>query len=264
MYDSHMHSNLSFDSTMSMEEACEQAFKNNLQGVCFTEHLDLDQANGEDNLPDYQESIRQVKELQKKWQGQLEICRGVEVGLQLHLAERNKIALAGSQADLIIGSIHDIDGFDLYRQEYSRGKTRKETYRAYLQRLYELVKTNDYFHILGHLDVITRDASFEDRNITMAEFGDEIDAILKAIISQNRGIEINTSGWKYGLSQPHPSLEVVKRYKELGGDVITCGSDAHRVQTVGYKLAEAYAYLREAGFKYVSFFKQGKEEKKPL
>ena len=47
-----------------------------------------------------------------------------------------------------------------------------------------------------------------------------------------KGIELNTGGFKYGLGHPNPCEDIIKRYKELGGEIITLGSDAHKCESL--------------------------------
>ena len=51
-------------------------------------------------------------------------------------------------------------------------------------------------------------------------------------------------------------LPVLNIYKEVGGELITVGSDAHRTENVGRGVPEAYALLAQAGFRYVTLYEK--------
>ena len=96
--------------------------------------------------------------------------------------------------------------------------------------------------------------------MNLSEFSEKIDEILKLLISKGKGIEVNTSGLRYGVGSPHPSFEIIQRYHSLGGEIITIGSDAHKPEHIGYKFDTAYELLDKAGFKYVTIFKNRKPD----
>ena len=83
---------------------------------------------------------------------------------------------------------------------------------------------------------------------------------LKVLISKNIGLELNTAGLKYGLSFAHPQVEVLKRYRELGGEIITVGSDGHKPEHLAYDFHKVPDILEEAGFSYYTIFKNRKPE----
>lgn len=81
-----------------------------------------------------------------------------------------------------------------------------------------------------------------------------IEEILKTLISNGKGIEINTAGFKYGLGHPNPHEKVLKLYHELGGEIITIGSDAHECKHLAYDFEKVPEILKNCGFRYYSEF----------
>ena len=89
---------------------------------------------------------------------------------------------------------------------------------------------------------------------------DIIETILKKLIDKGKGIEINTAGLRYGMGAPNPDLPVLKLYHDLGGEIITVGSDAHKPEDVAVYHKQAYQNLNEAGFRYYTIFKNRKPQ----
>ena len=129
-----------------------------------------------------------------------------------------------------------------------------------MQELYECVKKYNRFHVLGHIDIIRRYGSYTDKTIKYCDYSDIIDEIFKLLIYNGKGIEINTSGYRYRLESTMPDFELLKRYRELGGEILTIGSDAHTTQHIAEQFANAHYLADKAGFKYIARFPEGKPE----
>lgn len=108
--------------------------------------------------------------------------------------------------------------------------------------------------MLGHLDYVVRYGKNQAESYAWYQYADCIDEILKHLIYNGKGLELNTAGLKYGLGFAHPYPEILRRYKELGGEIITIGSDAHRPEHIAYDFAKAKEILKRFGFKYYSQF----------
>ena len=102
---------------------------------------------------------------------------------------------------------------------------------------------------------MSRYGLYEDNAVNYMEFSSLIDAVLKELIERGKGIEINTSGYRYGINDCYPDIEILKRYKALGGEIVTVGSDAHFPRDVADHIGAAYDMLNIAGYKYVTVFK---------
>ena len=132
--------------------------------------------------------------------------------------------------DFVIGSSHVVHGIDPYYPHYYDGRSEDEAYLEYFESILENLHTNVDFDVYGHLDYVVRYGGYENKVIDYEEFRDILDAILAELIKKDKGIEINTSGIRYGLPNPHPNIDIIRRFKELGGKIITIGSDAHKVE----------------------------------
>ncbi len=261
MYDQHLHTTISMDGKMTMEEACRRAFELGLEGICFTEHQEYgataQKAAGEapGYLIDEDLYAAGFREVQARWAGSLWLGKGVELGLRPDALDFDREYVKDRPLDLVLGSCHSVDGLELYGGEYCAGKTQAEAYHGYLACLHEMVEAFADFDVLGHLDLVRRNDCYPDREMPLSEYGAEIDAVLETLIRRGQGIEINAGGYRYGMDSANPSLEIVRRYRQLGGEIVTCGSDSHYVKTLGGSLDLAYQTAREAGFRYVAVFR---------
>jgi histidinol-phosphatase (PHP family) len=229
--DSHVHTNWSPDADpeATFEAMIAAAKAAGLTRLVFTDHVDIDAVHPLFHTPiDYDAYIQAFRKIQRT--APIEIVLGVEVGYQSHVKEEIQAFLDRYDFDFVILSIHYLEQKDLYTQEYFAGKTKEEAYSIYFDTLYEAITTIEGFDVVGHLDYIPRYAPFDDYDL--ASHQHQIDRILRALIQQGNGIEINTSGY-LTEGRMYPRVEVVQRFLELGGTTITIGSDAHRPSEIG-------------------------------
>lgn len=260
MYDYHLHSINSADGRLTVDEVCREMAKQNFREIAITDHLDYNCPGGGDSLLDYQKLSAEIKEARDRYQDQMNIALAIEIGLQPASLIKNQEFLKTHSFDFIIGSIHHVDGLEIFNGDYCRGKKREEAYSHYLEEVLRMVRDFSEFNVLGHLDVIRRFPGFENRRLETGEFSEFLEEILRTLAETGRGIEVNSSGYRYGLDDTLPSVSIVRRFRELGGEIVTVGSDAHRIGTYGYKIGESFRVLKEAGFQYLSVFRQGKPQ----
>ena len=264
--DYHVHSSFSSDSQTPMEEMIERAIQLGLQRLCFTDHMDFDYPHKGDIIfvfdPDaYVSKLQQLKEQYSK---QIEILTGVELGLQPmpHVIEYYHSLRQKYSFDYAIGSTHVLDYADPYLPEFWEHRTKEDTLRAYFQSIINHCKLfGNYFNCYGHLDYIIRYVPTEDgrkADYYYEDNADLLDEALKTIIHYGKGIEINTSGYKYGLGYAHPKVAILKRYLELGGEIITVGSDAHKPEHLCYDFHLVPELLKGLGYTYYTTFVGGK------
>lgn len=265
LWDTHMHTFFSGDSEASADSMIEAAINCGLDGICITDHQDYDYPGNPDmftlNLPAYRDCIRNM---QHRYAGRLPVRFGIELGLQPHLAKIHANLLKEYDFDFVIGSSHVVHHADPYYPAYYEGKTEAEAYREYFASIIENIQAFDDFDVYGHIDYVVRYGPNKNREYSYARYADLIDGILKLLIAKNRGIELNTAGFKYGLRHPNPTEDILRRYRELGGEIITIGADAHKPEHVAYDFAKVPAILKEAGFRYYTVFKERKAEFLPL
>lgn len=246
--DYHTHS-ISPDANLPMRDMCQAAVERGLTELAVTDHYEF-YAHGikgryfhEDYLKAYWESLEACRE---EFAGRLVIRSGMEFG-QLHMAQREAFDIIRKYPfDYLIGSIHKIENVDLEHMEYTE-RTVPQIVTSYYRHLAELSAYGEY-DCLGHLDLVKRYAIRNGHQVDYEMCAEYIDEILKNVIARGKGIEVNTSGLRQGIGETMPGLRTLKRYRELGGTVITVGSDAHRPQDVGTDLDGAAKLLKEAGF----------------
>ncbi|MFG6384341.1 MAG: histidinol-phosphatase HisJ family protein [Lachnospiraceae bacterium] len=260
LWDTHMHTHFSGDSMANTYEMVQASRKAGLDGICFTDHLDLDYlAQSPDKfLIDFPEYFREIQEIQLQFLNQFPVYIGVELGLQPHLEHKLPAIIQEYPFDFVIGSSHMVHHMDPYYSDYYQGKTEDEAYLEYFESILENLAVFDCFDVYGHLDYVVRYGPNTNHYYTYEKFSDVIDHILQMLIQKGKGIEINTGGFKYGLGHPNPTEKILKRYRELGGEIITIGADAHTPKHVAYDFQKVPNILKEAGFKYYTVYQKRK------
>lgn len=263
--DFHTHSSFSGDSDTPPEEVIQAGISQGLSCLCFTDHLDADYPYENDSFNlDAEAYFTALRPLQEKWKTKLDIRIGAELGLQPHLGDFYQTYVNQSPFDFIIGSTHLVDRVDPYYPDFWEIHSPQEGIRRYLEVTLEDIKAFDNFDVYGHLDYIIRYIPAEPRKFIYKDYADLVDEILKFLIQNGKGIEINTGGYKAGLGVPNPCPDILRRYLELGGEILTMGSDAHFPRYVGYFFDEAQEILRACGFRYFTVFRERKPEFIPL
>lgn len=261
--DCHLHSHNSGDSHTPMEEMILQGIRQGLKTMCFTEHNDFQypDAPGEPgsifllNTDSYLYELIQLKE---KYKDQIQILFGVELGLQpeQEVFRQNAVYARSYDFDFIIGSSHICHGMDPYFPAFFEGRSEEEAYREYFTSILENIKKFQNFDVYGHLDYVVRYGPGKDADYSYAKYRDILDKILTTLIDKEKGIEINTGGLNRGMKDLHPCVDIIKRYRELGGEIITVGSDAHKPEDIAAHFDRAGQVLKECGFDYYCIFEK--------
>ncbi|TCO73163.1 histidinol-phosphatase HisJ family protein [Marinisporobacter balticus] len=261
MYDYHVHTLFSKDSTMKVEEGIRRAVEIGLKEIAFTDHAEINVWRPGDvivddlfEIPIYIDKMYQYKE---KYKDKINIKLGIEIGLQREEKDRIAQIIDEYPFDFVIGSSHTIEKYDLYFRQLFQEKTKKEAYERYFQEVLKIVQEIESYNVYGHLDLVRRYAYGEYEDISICNIEMEIiEEILKVIIQKGKGIEVNTSGFRYGIDSTNPDIDVLKLYKDLGGEIITVGSDAHKKEDIGYRIGETYDILKDIGYKYITTFER--------
>lgn len=277
--DYHLHCEFSDDSRERMETQIERAIELKLDEICFTDHVDYgikkdwsegnivwrggdamsSGVEGKDPLANvnYPEYFSKIDRMRETYKGQIVIKKGLEFGIQSITADqfRELYNKYRDELDFVLFSMHQVNNLEFWTQDFQRGKTQKEYNEEYYREIYETQKIFKDYSVLAHLDLIIR----YDKNgvYPFENVKDMIAEILKLAIADGKGIELNTSSWKYGLSDTQPSRAILKLYKDLGGRILTVGSDAHVAKMLADHLDEGYRILRdEIGFKEICTFEK--------
>lgn len=258
LWDAHMHTCFSGDCQALMEDMAESSFQKGLPGITFTDHLDWDYHETPGlfdlKLEEYQQS---VSRLQNRCQSKtFQILFGIELGLQPHLSVRHKNLLETFPFDFVIGSSHVVHGTDPYYPAYFQNREPKEAYREYYESILENISAFSDFDSYGHLDYVFRYGPKGTAEDTYSNYAEIVDAILRELIRHDKALEVNTGAYRCGLKQPNPGVKILKRYRELGGELLTIGADAHKPEHVGLCFDQLGALLKSLGYKEYAVFRQ--------
>lgn len=259
--DYHLHSSFSGDSDTPMEKMILRGIELGLTQMCFTEHNDFDypvtvsEPEGffELNPDAYLYDLLCLKE---KYAGRIRILFGVELGLQPHLSKQNAAFAKAHDYDFIIASSHLCGGRDPFYPSFYEGRTQEEAYREYFTSILDNLRVYSNFDVYGHLDYMVRYGPKKDEGYSYEAYRDIFDAILTRLIDMEKGIEINTKGLDKGLRDANPCAGVLRRYRELGGEIVTVGSDAHTPEQIAACFDRAADILKDCGFRYYATFEK--------
>ena len=243
MFDFHMHSRVSFDGHDTGEALAKTALERGLKEICFTDHLDYDPLGKMGNLAfDTEQYNLEYDGLEIPG---LIIRRGMEFGMDRHNAARFREDLKRRQFDFVLGSIHFVDDLDVYFEEFWAGKTVFQAERRCLEETLACVELHDDFDVLAHLSYISKTHCHPaPRPLPYEEHREIIDEILCALARKGKGLELNTSGMDR-CGGFLPTADIFRRFRELGGEIVTVGSDAHRCDRVGQYSFEACSILKD-------------------
>lgn len=250
--DQHVHSKVSHDGISTYQEHISFAREHNISEITFTEHYD-DYTGLETNLRTLDISNYKKEYLKNKDDSIVKTNFGIEIGLRPESYDKIKSMVKDNNFDFIIGSSHITCGKDMaYDKTFFEGLTSHQAVLKYLNEVLEnVILYNNEFDVYGHIDYVIRyiikNYGNEMSRIDYNEFKEILDEILSIIIKKDKGIEINTSGIRYKLGAPHPNIEIIKRYKELGGKIITIGSDAHQAIDLASNFDTVYDMLISSG-----------------
>lgn len=263
MYDYHTHTDFSDDSATPMNEMLEAAIAMGMKEIAITDHYDPDYPDPnfpfEVDFPSYHRALTAAEEI---YGSRLGVIKGLEIGIQHgETLEKCKAAAISFPYDFLIGSFHSFDGVDLYTAPYHEMED-SLILPAYYSYVHDCLRNYTDYDVLGHLNVIDRYLSIIP-DYTLA--GDEIDAILRLLADEGKGIEINTSSWRYGMGdRTHPTLPMLRRFRDLGGEILTIGSDAHRPEDLGSRFEDAVEMAVAAGFRYFATYRNRVPSMLPL
>ena len=246
IFDSHSHTEFSADSSMTAIEAMDAAEALGL-GLVITEHLDIGFPGEKPFDFEPEEYFAKYAKLRGE-----KLALGVEVGLTESNFEDNLAFIARGSFDLVIGSLHVLNGRDLYYPETYAGLEKEAVYRRYLTNMAALVREHRYIDVLGHIDYIARYAPYADGELDYPTYAVEIDDVFAAALETDTVPELNTR--RLGSDRALDSLAMIyRRYRELGGKFVTLGSDAHQKKAVGANFDRAKKIAADAGLKIVTF-----------
>lgn len=259
--DYHIHTEYSNDCRMPMEQLVQEAIRLGLDEICFTDHVDYGVKWDRDDPAaapyfhtepfsrlnvDYPRYVQQVLALREKYAGRITLRLGMEFGMQVHTIPRYEALFARWPFDFVLLSVHQVEDREFWNQDFQRGRTQEEYQQRYYQELLALVQRYHHYSVLAHMDLVARydpagPYPFEALRPVLTE-------ILRTVIADGKGLEVNTSCHRYGLQDLTPSRDILRLYRDLGGRILTLGSDSHKPGHLGAYLSETRQQLRELGF----------------
>jgi histidinol-phosphatase (PHP family) len=265
--DYHTHTRFSCDCETEMSVMCEAAIARGLREIAFTDHVDF----GPNDPPGYfkpAEYLRSMEQCRSRYGDRLTIRAGAELGEPHLFANEAQAVLNAGAFDFVIGSAHyaallpsspdSPDGPTLQCawSESFFDQPLHQAYEAYFRQVVALAARGE-FDVLGHVDLVKRDACHYNKAYDgPGPYADMIRAALRSVIERGKGIEINTSPLYKGkgMTEPCPSLEILRWYRELGGEILTIGSDAHTPEKIASHFDIAIELARAAGFTRLATF----------
>ena len=266
--DYHIHCKYSDDSEEDLEKIIETAINKGIGEICFTDHVDygikldkdvfekIDENAKKDWIKkigridlnvDYPNYFKEIEELREKYKDKITIRQGLEFGMQVHTIKdfQKLFDKYKEKFDFVILSCHQVNDKEFWTNEFQKGKSIDEYNAEYYEEIYRVMSRYSDYSILGHLDHIQR---YNETIYPFEKSREIIVKILKKVIEDNKGIEVNTSSFRYGLKELTPERDILKLYHELGGKIITIGSDAHKAENVGEHIPYIQEELRKIGF----------------
>ena len=263
LFDNHNHSQFSFDGQRtSVEASARAALSAGLGGICFSDHCDHYvppmKASFEDLKPEYfdvaeqQEEIGRVQDLLGEG---VKILKGIEIGMYEECHEQIRDILDSNSFDQVLASVHYIQQTDPYYGGYYEGKDWKQAYGGYLETIYKEMTWLGDFDIMGHYDYIVRYAPYPVTSIRYRDFSDIFDEMFRYLIYEGKALEINTKSYE-GHRGRIVELDhnVLLRYRELGGEIISLGSDSHEPSRVGAGFTFHAELLKSLGFRWTAHY----------
>ncbi len=265
--DYHTHSSpYSPDAVSTLEEMAAGAAARGLTHMCVTNHVEncsqCPSAHGQfPPFRDWDALRRDFEAVRQKYSGTLDLRLGAELAAPHYLPEEGRRVYSLPFLDFVIGSIHNLrDSEDFYYMDYPRDfELFRPTVERYLEEYLTLAKSG-LCDVLGHIGYMRRYMARVGLGFDMMEFEGPLREIFSAAIERGVGIELNTSGLFGPLGDFIPSREVMRLYRELGGEIVTVGSDSHTREKVGLGIREGYELLRECGFRYVCLYREHRPE----
>lgn len=279
LFDNHNHSEFSFDGKRtSVEKSTLAAADAGLGGVAFTDHCDFFvpamKAEHEQLVPetfDVNAQQAEIDRVQAQIDGRIggerkfRILKGIEIGMHEDCHGEIRRTLGENSFDQVIASVHYLDGIDPFYGGYYEGKDWKEAYGHYLETIWKEMTWLKDFDIMGHFDYVVRYAPYSRTSLLYRDFSDILDEMFRYLIQEGKALEINTKSYQeYNGRLVTIDTEVLKRYRELGGEIVSFGSDSHDAHRIGHAIMEHALLLKSLGFRWSAHYESRRLVQLPL
>lgn len=279
LFDNHNHSEFSFDGKRtSVEKSTLAAADAGLGGVAFTDHCDFFvpamKAEYEQLVPetfDVNAQQAEIDRVQALIDGRIggerkfRILKGIEIGMHEDCHGEIRRTLGENSFDQVIASVHYLDGIDPFYGGYYEDKDWKEAYGHYLETIWKEMTWLKDFDIMGHFDYVVRYAPYSSTSLLYRDFSDILDEMFRYLIQEGKALEINTKSYQeYNGRLVTLDTEVLKRYRELGGEIVSFGSDSHDAHRIGHAIMEHALLLKSLGFRWSAHYESRRLVQLPL
>ena len=272
LFDTHNHCEFSFDGKRTTaQRSAQSAYEKGLAGIVFTDHYDLwaPEVPGE-NMPwpqdfDIMAQQAELDRVQGLFNDGFKVLKGIELGMNEHSREEIRKVVNTHEFDQIIASIHYLQDSDPYYRSFYEGKDWKEAYGLYLETIYNEATILENFDIIGHFDYVVRYSPYPQDSITYKDFSDILDTLFTYLIHNGKALELNTKQSGGGSTRPTVlDKDLLVRYRELGGEILSLGSDSHIPEGVADKFIDYAALLKSLGFRWSAHYEKRQLVQLPL
>jgi histidinol-phosphatase (PHP family) len=254
--DAHLHTDQSPDSRVPIDAYAADAVARGIAEIAITDHVDFDPRDPAYEYTDYADRERTVRAAAERWADRgVAIRFGVELTFHTSWADEARAHLARHRYDYVIGSVHDWPGSPYTRSEvgsWVAGRPLAEVVAPYVAEAVAAARSG-LFDTIGHLDVVKRYLFPHVRPIDLSAQPELFEPALRAIVEAGVALEVNSSGLRHQVGETYPNAATVQRFRDLGGQRIVAGSDAHRADWFAWRLDEAYRLIAAAGFESLAF-----------
>jgi histidinol-phosphatase (PHP family) len=253
MLDYHVHTEFSSDCKIPMAVQCEAAIAAGVTEIAFCDHLDHEPADPGYGYYRPEAFLASVDACREAYGSKLTVLAGVEADYNERIADQVARFLSTYSFDFVIGSVHYGEEGRIIFQDYFDHREWDDVYFPYLERL-KLAARSGLFDTLGHIDLPKRYAPQNKRTYDPLRYKDGLQQLFEVLIERGLSFEINTSGLRQAPKTSMPGPAIVRWYVEMGGTLITTGSDSHAPQHVGSGIQQTMDMLQLCGIDSVSSF----------
>lgn len=255
LIDMHVHSDNSPDGTHSPMYICEHAVKNGLRAIAVTDHCETDKFFEQKYNSVIFHSYFECAKARNAFEGQLLVLIGLEVGQPLYNVKLSNRIIDKYPYDFVLGSVHTPKGqtLDIKEIEYDKLDVYKFMEDYFLE-LADIAKWNGC-DALAHLTCPMRRIQGKyHMDFDYCKISEVTDYLLETMIQNKKALEVNTSGLRQDVGRTMPDENIIRRYRELGGKLVTIGSDSHSAYDVGAGIEEGMALAKKCGFDEITFY----------
>lgn len=262
--DMHTHTDNSFDGNHSPVYLCEAACNKGLRAIAFTDHCEVDAFNA-DSERNVRQAFFEIAKARSAFTGKILVLNGIELGQPAYDIPTAEKILASQKFDIVIGSVHNLRNKQdfYYIEDFSKIDVKAEL-KEYFNEILTMLEWGN-FDILAHLTYPFRYLySRNNIRVDINEYKDQVDEILKLTAEKDIALEINSAGLRQPINRMSPEEETVKRFRELGGRLVSVGSDAHYAQHIAVGIKDAMTAAKNAGFDCVTLFQKRQPVEIPI